>query len=268
MSLSSRHESEKSFFDKLAQKRTTDLTIPPAVIERYINPSPKPIFSKEYMFHLLGDIRGTEILDFGCGEGENTVLLAKKGAFVYSFDISLESVKYALEKADANEVGDRIRLCCMAGEQIAFADDSFDLIFGSAILHHLDFERGIGEVHRILKKGGAAIFREPTVFSANLAGLRKLVPLPTNATPDERQLNEGDLALLKRYFSEVEVTYFKVFSRLERVFLSPPVEYGHGKMQNIQTFFVRLLYKMDYYLLKYIPGMSKFSGGVVVKVRK
>ena len=42
-----------------------------------------------------------------------------------------------------------------------FPDDSIDVVFGIAILHHLDLDLVSREVRRVLKPGGRAIFQEP-----------------------------------------------------------------------------------------------------------
>jgi 2-polyprenyl-3-methyl-5-hydroxy-6-metoxy-1,4-benzoquinol methylase len=63
-------------------------------IDRAKNPNPRPLDYWEYMFYLLGDVAGQDVLDLGCGGGWISGLLrgllAFKGAHVWSFDASLE----------------------------------------------------------------------------------------------------------------------------------------------------------------------------------
>ena len=47
------------------------------------------------MLEILGNVKGKNILDFGCGTGIYAKLLTKKGANVKGFDIS----KYAIDNA-------------------------------------------------------------------------------------------------------------------------------------------------------------------------
>jgi len=49
----------------------------------------------------------------------------------------------------------------MDAHELEFGDASFDIVFGVAILHHLDFARAMREIHRVLQKGGKILFVEP-----------------------------------------------------------------------------------------------------------
>ena len=64
----------------------------------------------------------------------------------------------------------------MDAHHLDFPDESFDLVFGRAILHHLDFETAIKEVKRVLKRGGHAAFAEPLGDSPFAKLFRLLTP--------------------------------------------------------------------------------------------
>src|SRR6266850_789952 len=57
-------------------------------VRRYLNPPLDTPFPLEYAYALLGDVRGRTVLDFGCGSGQNSLLLARRGAEVIGVDIS------------------------------------------------------------------------------------------------------------------------------------------------------------------------------------
>src|SRR5688500_10843099 len=78
-----------------AQKRETeDLLLAEKTIERYLNPPADTPYQLEYAYHLLGDVKGKTVLDYGCGAGENSVLIASHGAArVIGIDISPELVE-------------------------------------------------------------------------------------------------------------------------------------------------------------------------------
>src|SRR5437763_6956948 len=87
-------------------------------------------------FAALGDVAGLRVLDYGCGHGMASVVLARRGAAVTAFDLSPGYLAEAQARARANGV--RIDLVCADAERLPFADDSFDRIWGNAVLHHLD----------------------------------------------------------------------------------------------------------------------------------
>jgi len=60
-------------------------------------------------------------------------------------------------------------------EALPFEDESFDLVFGHAVLHHLpDLERAFAEFRRVLRPGGAVAFAgEPSRYGDRLAALPK-----------------------------------------------------------------------------------------------
>jgi SAM-dependent methyltransferase len=60
-------------------------------------------------------------------------------------------------------------------EELPFADSSFDIVFGHAVLHHIpDLERAFGEFARVLRPGGVVAFcGEPSRYGDRLAALPK-----------------------------------------------------------------------------------------------
>ena len=41
---------------------------------------------------------------------------------------------------------------------MSFTDDSFDAVIGSSVLHHLDIEKALSEIYRVLRPGGVISF--------------------------------------------------------------------------------------------------------------
>src|SRR3546814_11149342 len=72
-------------------------------------------------------------------------------------DVAIERGRaWARQKGLAN-----VRLEAMNAEAMAFPDDSFDLVLGSGITHHLDIDRAFAEIPRVLRPGGRAGFVVP-----------------------------------------------------------------------------------------------------------
>jgi len=64
----------------------------------------------------------------------------------------------------------------MNAEQMAFADDTFDMVFGHSVLHHTDLRLTRGETYRILKTGGIGVFVEPLGHNPLVNLFRRLTP--------------------------------------------------------------------------------------------
>src|SRR5947199_2988884 len=71
-------------------------------------------------FEMLGDVRGRRVLDYGCGHGMASVVLARHGAAVTGFDLSAGYVAEARRRAAANEVVADFRQA--DAEHLPFAD--------------------------------------------------------------------------------------------------------------------------------------------------
>jgi SAM-dependent methyltransferase len=138
--------------------------------------------------------------------GSHSPFLAREGgARVVGIDISDVAIDKARETARAAGLS-AIEYHRMNAEQLQFEDESFDLICGTAILHHLDLTRAYAEVARVLRPGGLAVFMEPL-------GHNPLINLYRRATPQMRTIDEHplmmrDVHLASRYFDKVSPRYF------------------------------------------------------------
>ena len=92
-------------------------------------------------------------------------------------DISSGMLDTLSDTAGELGLGDRVTTRQTDAEQLPFEDESFDLVLGHAILHHIpDLERAFGEFRRVLRPGGAIVFcGEPSRHGDRLAALPKRV---------------------------------------------------------------------------------------------
>ena len=65
-----------------------ELRVSKGTFARYAEPPADAAYPLEYAYHLLGDVSGKRVVDFGCGSGANTALLAGRGAYERANDIS------------------------------------------------------------------------------------------------------------------------------------------------------------------------------------
>jgi SAM-dependent methyltransferase len=152
-------------------------------------------------------------LEYGCGAGSFAYFLARAGTeSVTGIDISPVAIEQAAERADREGVADRCEFRVMDAERLDFADDSFDLICGTAILHHLDLDAAYGEIARTLRPDGHAVFFEPLGHNPAINAYRRRTP--QYRTEDEHPLVMDDLELARSYFGEVDVTYFHLLTLL------------------------------------------------------
>lgn len=161
---------------------------------------------------LIGeDCEGVTTLEYGCGQGRYGLELARRGAKVTGIDVSETGIELA--NLRASEMGlDTARFLTMDAEELDFATDSFDLVFGTGILHHLDLDRALGEIGRVLKPGGRAIFIEPLGHNPAINLFRRL--RPQLRTPDEHPLRARDLREMSRHFARLEREYYCLTSLL------------------------------------------------------
>lgn len=226
MSAEARWREEARFFDGVAAGKKESVTrLDPLVVARYRNPG--SLHPKEYAFRLLGDLRGKAVLDVGCGEGENCLLLASLGAKVTGIDISPGAIEVARRRAELDQFD--IDLVCSPIEAAPLPPRSFDFILCDNVLHHLlevlgeTFEHFRGW----LRPGGRIIAIEPVNLSPLVHRVRQLVPIRTEATPGERPLESADIALMRRHVAELRTRTFWLFGRLVR-FVLPNGQYEHA----------------------------------------
>ena len=132
-----RWKREQDYFDAVEYSSTA---IPAATIERYRKCS-KPFLVAENPFHTLGNLTGKRVLEIGCGDGGNSVLLSLRGARqVVGIELCTKAVEAARKRAKAHGLSeDQIRFVNAPLEQF-LADnptEKFDVICGWAVLHHV-----------------------------------------------------------------------------------------------------------------------------------
>lgn len=155
-----------------------------------------------YALALLGDVKGKVLLDCGCGPGHTSVMLAKRGATVTAFDTAAGQLETAGKLAAVNGVN--VTFLCKPFEELDFPDASFDLVFGTFVLHHVDLPRASRQIERLLKPGGRAVFIENSALNPLLMFARNKVcgrlGVPQYSDEHEHPLTREDIATLQRAF--------------------------------------------------------------------
>jgi SAM-dependent methyltransferase len=165
----------------------------------------------------LGDLRGRDVLELGCGKGEITTLLARSGARVSAIDVSPASIEVARRRASLHGVDSAVDFVVTAAERLPLYDESFDVVVGKAVLHHLDAARAAPELHRVMRRGARAAFSEPLGTNPLLRFARDHVPYPhKNPRGADVPLSQADLRAWEAPFAEAHHREIQLLAIAER----------------------------------------------------
>jgi ubiquinone/menaquinone biosynthesis C-methylase UbiE len=123
---------------------------------------------------LGGEVFG-DALEIGSGTGYFSLNLVQLGIVerLTATDISPGMLSRLSNTAEA--LGLKAETVATEAEELPFEDESFDLVFGHAVLHHIpDLDRAFAEFRRVLRPGGAIAFcGEPSRYGDRLAAAPK-----------------------------------------------------------------------------------------------
>lgn len=242
----SRLEKEAAFFDE----RARSVNITPAILRRYSRL--RAFDCAEAVIAAMGSLCGKTVLDVGCGDGENAILAAKLGAHVTGIDLSPGSIESARRSAEANGV--TCEFICGPASDIAAQGRRFDVVVCKSILHHLlPLDAAfLAAIDACVAPGGRLIIAEPMALVPFMRWLRRMIPIQTESTPDERPLQDEDMAAIRAAFPGIEIRMYGLLARLCRFRRS----YEDGpSWQRTVTDACSLI---DYWLLS-VPGLSRLG---------
>ncbi len=209
---------------------------------------------------------GVKVLDYGCGPGEWGVLLATEGAQVTLLDLAPAAIELGLRRARASGVASRVRGFAQdASDLSCFADGEFDLVFGSAALHHtLKYRWALEELVRVIRPGGRMVLAETLGNNPLLNAGRRLRAWLARESADQGEeivLTEAEIDLLRSRFRSVTVAPLNLLAMGKRLFrgrfTAGPVRFG-----------IRALEQADAALLRRFPALERYCGeAVIVAVR-
>src|SRR5262245_41350664 len=241
----------------LTAAEEAELRVTPDIFARYAAPPADTAYPLEFAYHLLGDVDGRCVVDFGCGSGANTALLTNRGAHVWAIDISEDLLRLGRRRLAVSGRDEGAAFLAASAHDLPFPDNSIDVVFGMAILHHLDLDLVAREVRRVLKPGGRAIFKEPVRNSAVIRFVRSLVPYRApDISPYERPLTDGEIARFARGFSSASV----------RAFALPHVQIG-SVLPVVKNHWKRL-YAIDRAILRRLPFLARYASVRVIALTK
>jgi len=118
-----------------------------------------------------------DALEIGAGTGYFTLNLAQLGVIERATATDISPGMLSSLRRSAEMLGVEVETVVTDAERLPFADESFDLVFGHAVLHHIpDLARAFAEFRRVLRPGGAVAFcGEPSRYGDMIAALPKRV---------------------------------------------------------------------------------------------
>lgn len=148
-----------------------------------------------------------------------------------------------IQRANDSNTHENVEYQVMDAMNMTYADGSFDLVFGSGIIHHLDTDLACSEIARVIRSGGKATFWEPLGLNPAINLYR--VMTPSARTPDEHPLLPADFKIMRRYFKSIEVEYFGLVTLVAVPFRNS--SFGAG--------FLAFCKKVDQFMFQ-IPGFK------------
>jgi len=98
-------------------------------------------------------------LEIGAGTGYFSLNLLRSGVVGHATCTDISPGMLAALEANAERLGLEVATEACDAAELPFDDDSFDLVLGHAVLHHLpDLERSFAEFARVLRSGGTLFF--------------------------------------------------------------------------------------------------------------
>jgi ubiquinone/menaquinone biosynthesis C-methylase UbiE len=103
-------------------------------------------------------------LELGCGTGFFTLNLKLAGVIEEGHVTDLSPGMVEVAQRNAHNLGFEVEGRVADAERLPYPDDTFDIVIGHAVLHHIpDLDQSFTEILRVLKPGGRFVFAgEPT----------------------------------------------------------------------------------------------------------
>lgn len=237
---------EKSFHNKLQSQKEG----------RFENIFYKSIhnITEDFFAFLEHNAKESQILDYGCGVGSFTEKVIKfKPKKITGIDISEVSIDKAKKKANELKIDSNYMVdnC----EKTKFDDKSFNIVYGTGILHHLEINKCLDEIHRILKSDGSLVFVEPLGTNPIINLYRKLTP--NSRSKDEHPLMNKDLKYINSKFVDTKIKYYGFLTLIFFPFYRSP---------NKSKIF-RLLAGLDQHLFK-LKFFKLFAWSCLITAKK
>jgi ubiquinone/menaquinone biosynthesis C-methylase UbiE len=174
---------------------------------------------------IMAEVSDKKVLEIGSSAWE--VWIDRERGFpgeLHCLNISEVEIQIGRKLADELHLADRIHCHLMDAHKLTFADNSFDLVYGGAIFHHLDCPTAFREILRVLKPGGRFVMTEPLGMNPVAKIVRRLTP--EARTIDEKPFDMVEFRLIRAIFGTAEFKAYDLMAVptavVSGLFLSKP----------------------------------------------
>lgn len=226
------------------------------------------------------DLRGKDVLDFGCGMGNTSLWVAKEmDANVDGFDLDPNHITVARELNKKHKIpGVRFELRNIIESPI---DKQYDFIMLNDVIEHIKEEwiPGILNtlINRNLKEGGIIFFSYPPWEGPHASHLQRAIKIPwvqflpqtyvhTLIEQNNRKL-VGSKDLMTEYLELNHMTHKKLMSYLTPFGLKRLFRYSHTKLNNLSLLKDASLnfFPFNYIVTKELIAFRKDAGTSTTK---
>lgn len=157
-----------------------------------------------------------KILDIGCGDGRNIVLLKTCGFDAYGMEITDEICRKSRDNLTKAGVGD-IDVRTGANDRIPFENDFFDYVLSWNQCYYMgkanDFDTYVDEFARIMKSGATLVFSIPKSTCFIYKGSEESKPGYRIIRNDPFNIRDGEILRMFGGENEIEKTFSRHFEK-------------------------------------------------------
>ncbi len=188
------------------------------------------------------------VLELGCGTGIFTEkVYASSMSKIIAIDISDDLLFLAKAK------GINAQFLNFNAMKLPFNENTFDCVFGSSVLHHLDIYKAMEQVFGVLKEGGKIVFAEPNMLNPQIF-LQKNIPALKKFMGD----SPDEVAIVK---SKMHLTLKSIGFKNIHIF---PYDFLHPLTPD---FCIPIVCRVGKILEK-IPILNSIAGSLLISAEK